>query len=139
MNTTIIQDDHRRKLAWVYLRQSTLSQVRHHQESTERQYALREQALTLGWPADQIVMLDGDLGRSGTQRANRPDCKKLMAEVSRPKVGAVFALEASRRSRSCLDWHRLVDLCGWTGTLLIDEDGVEAVTINAGPTVTSPN
>jgi DNA invertase Pin-like site-specific DNA recombinase len=123
MNTTIIQDDHRRKLACVYLRQSTLSQVRHHQESTERQYALREQALKLGWPAEQIVMLDGDLGLSGTQMANRPDFKKLMAEVSLQKVGAVFSLEASRLSRSCLDWHRLVDLCGWTGTLLIDEDG----------------
>ncbi len=123
MNTTIIQDDHRRKLACVYLRQSTLSQVRHHQESTERQYALREQALKLGWPAEQIVMLDGDLGLSGTQMANRPDFKKLMTEVSLQKVGAVFSLEASRLSRSCLDWHRLVDLCGWTGTLLIDEDG----------------
>ena len=123
MNTTIIQDEHRRKLACVYLRQSTLSQVRHHQESTERQYALRDQALTLGWPAEQIVILDGDLGLSGTQMANRPDFKKLMAEVSLEKVGAVFALEASRLSRSCLDWHRLVDLCGWTGTLLIDEDG----------------
>jgi DNA invertase Pin-like site-specific DNA recombinase len=123
MNTAIIQEDHRQKLAFVYLRQSTLSQVRHNQESTERQYALRDQALTLGWPAEQIVILDGDLGLSGTQMANRPDFKKLVAEVSLQKVGAVFALEASRLSRSCLDWHRLVDLCGWTGTLLIDEDG----------------
>jgi DNA invertase Pin-like site-specific DNA recombinase len=123
MNTSIIQDEHRQKVACVYLRQSTLSQVRHNQESTERQYALREQAISLGWPAEQIVILDGDLGLSGTQMANRPDFKKLMAEVSLQKVGAVFSLEASRLSRSCLDWHRLVDLCGWTGTLLIDEDG----------------
>ena len=123
MNTSIIQADHRQKLAYVYLRQSTLSQVRHNQESTERQYALRDQAQSLGWPAEQIVILDGDLGLSGTQMANRPDFKRLVAEVSLQRVGAVFSLEASRLSRSCLDWHRLVDLCGWTGTLLIDEDG----------------
>jgi DNA invertase Pin-like site-specific DNA recombinase len=123
MNTSIIQREHRQKLAYVYLRQSTLSQVRHNQESTERQYALRDQAQTLGWASEQIITLDGDLGLSGTQMANRPDFKKLVAEVSLQKVGAVFSLEASRLSRSCLDWHRLVDLCGWTGTLLIDEDG----------------
>jgi DNA invertase Pin-like site-specific DNA recombinase len=123
MNTSSIQENHRQKLAYVYLRQSTLSQVRHNQESTERQYALREQALTLGWAAERIVILDGDLGLSGTQMANRPDFKKLVAEVSLQKAGAILSLEASRLSRSCLDWHRLVDLCGWTGTLLIDEDG----------------
>ena len=80
MNTSIIQHEHRRKLAYVYLRQSTLSQVRHNQESTERQYALRDRAQTLGWSPEQIVTLDGDLGLSGTQMANRPDFKKLVAE-----------------------------------------------------------
>jgi DNA invertase Pin-like site-specific DNA recombinase len=123
MNTSMVQDSHRQRLAFVYLRQSTLSQVRHNQESTERQYALRDRAIELGWPEERIVTLDGDLGLSGTQMSNRPDFKKLVAEVSLQKVGAVFSLEASRLSRSCLDWHRLVDLCGWTGTLLIDEDG----------------
>jgi DNA invertase Pin-like site-specific DNA recombinase len=123
MNTSIIQEDHRQKLAYVYLRQSTLSQVRHNQESTERQYALQDHAQTLGWPSERIVILDGDLGLSGTQMANRPDFKRLVAEVSLQKVGAIFSLEASRLSRSCLDWHRLMDLCGWTGTLLVDEDG----------------
>ena len=103
--------------------QSTLKQVRQHQESTERQYALREKALQLGWPPERILILDRDLGISGTQMANRPDFQHLVAEVSLQKVGAVFALEASRLSRSDLDWHRLVDLCGWTSTLLIDEDG----------------
>jgi len=123
MNTSIIQEDHRQKLAYVYLRQSTLSQVRHNQESTERQYALQDHAQTLGWPSERIVILDGDLGLSGTQMANRPDFRRLVAEVSLQKVGAIFSLEASRLSRSCLDWHRLMDLCGWTGTLLVDEDG----------------
>ncbi len=123
MKTEPVQETHRQKLACIYLRQSTLKQVRQHQESTERQYALREKALQLGWPAEQILILDRDLGISGTQMANRPDFQRLVAEVSLQKVGAVFALEASRLSRSDLDWHRLVDLCGWTSTLLIDEDG----------------
>ncbi len=123
MKTEPVQETNRQKLACIYLRQSTLKQVRLHQESTERQYALREKALQLGWPAERILILDQDLGISGTQMANRPDFQRLVAEVSLQKVGAVFALEASRLSRSDLDWHRLVDLCGWTSTLLIDEDG----------------
>ena len=123
MKTEPVQETHRQKLACIYLRQSTLKQVRQHPESTERQYALREKALQLGWPPERILILDHDLGISGTQMANRPDFKRLVAEVSLQKVGAVFALEASRLSRSDLDWHRLVDLCGWTDTLLIDEDG----------------
>ena len=123
MNPQPIQETHRQKLACIYLRQSTLKQVRQHQESTERQYALRDKALQLGWPPERILTLDRDLGISGTQTANRPDFQRLVAKVSLQEVGAVFALEASRLSRSDLDWHRLVDLCGWTGTLLIDEDG----------------
>ena len=123
MKTEPVQQTHRQKLACIYLRQSTLKQVRQHPESTERQYALRDKARQLGWPAERILILDHDLGLSGTQRANRPDFQRLVAEVSLQKVGAVFALEASRLSRSDLDGHRLVDLCGWTGTLLIDEDG----------------
>jgi DNA invertase Pin-like site-specific DNA recombinase len=123
MKNDSVQETHRQKLACIYLRQSTLKQVRQHQESTERQYALREKALQLGWPPERILILDRDLGISGTQMANRPDFQHLVAEVSLQKVGAVFALEASRLSRSDLDWHRLVDLCGWTSTLLIDEDG----------------
>jgi DNA invertase Pin-like site-specific DNA recombinase len=123
MKTEPVQETHRQKLACIYLRQSTLKQVRQHQESTERQYALRDKALQLGWPPERILILDRDLGISGTQMANRPDFQRLVAEVSMQKVGGVFALEASRLSRSDLDWHRLVDLCGWTSTLLIDEDG----------------
>ena len=123
MKNEPIQETHRQKLACIYLRQSTLKQVRQHQESTERQYALRDKALQLGWPSERILTLDRDLGISGTQMANRPDFQRLVSVVSLQKVGAVFALDASRLSRSDLDWHRLVDLCGWTGTLLIDEDG----------------
>jgi len=122
MNTTI-SEQHLSKNAYVYVRQSTLAQVRHHQESTERQYALREKALALGWSEPAVQILDRDLGKSGAQIAGREDFKTLVAEVSMGQVGAVFALEVSRLSRSNLDWHRLLELCALTDTLVIDEDG----------------
>jgi DNA invertase Pin-like site-specific DNA recombinase len=118
-----IQIHHRQKMAYVYLRQSTMAQVYHHQESTQRQYALKDRALELGWLPDQIRVLDADLGQSGTQMNNRQDFKTLVADVSLEKVGAVFALEASRLSRSCSDWHRLLEICSLTGTLIVDADG----------------
>jgi excisionase family DNA binding protein len=111
-------------MAYVYLRQSTMAQVyHHHQESTQRQYALKDRALELGWFPDQIRVLDADLGQSGAQMNNRQDFKTLVADVSLEKVGAVFALEASRLSRSCSDWHRLLEICSLTGTLIVDADG----------------
>ncbi|UCC38633.1 MAG: recombinase family protein [Candidatus Aminicenantes bacterium] len=118
-----IRSHHQQKKAYVYLRQSTMGQVRHHQESTERQYALADKAKQLGWPQVMIKVLDGDLGISGAQSYNREDFKTLVADVSMRKVGAVFALEASRLSRSNTDWHRLIELCALTDTLIIDEDG----------------
>jgi DNA invertase Pin-like site-specific DNA recombinase len=118
-----IQEHHRSKPAYIYLRQSTPSQVRHHQESTERQYALREKALELGWSESLIRTLDRDLGKTGTEMSRREDFKTLVAEVSMGQVGAVFALEVSRLARSNLDWHRLLELCAFTETLVIDEDG----------------
>ena len=118
-----IQKSHLQKPAYIYLRQSSINQVRHNQESTERQYALRDKAIGLGWPTHMIHILDGDLGLSGTQSATRQDFQNLVALVSIRKVGAVFAIEASRLSRSCTDWHRLVELCAFTETLIIDEDG----------------
>jgi len=118
-----IQNHHREKSAYIYLRQSTMGQVRHHQESTERQYALKERALELGWTPGMIRVIDSDLGISGTQMGNRQGFRTLVAEVSLKQVGAVFALEASRLSRSNTDWHRLIELCSITDTLIIDEDG----------------
>ena len=123
MMTAKIQAQHRQKMAYVYLRQSTMAQVFHHQESTQRQYALKDKALELGWLPDQIRVLDADLGISGTQANNRQDFKTLVADVSLEKVGAVFALEVSRLSRSCSDWHRLLEICSLTGTLIVDADG----------------
>ena len=118
-----IAEHHRSRPAYIYLRQSTPGQVRHHQESTERQYALREKALELGWSESLIHTLDRDLGKTGTEMAGREDFKTLVAEVSLGQVGAVFALEVSRLARSNLDWHRLLELCALTETLVIDEDG----------------
>ena len=118
-----IQQQHKSKMAYIYLRQSTMGQVRFNRESTERQYALQNKAHQLGWEKHNIKILDGDLGISGAQSNNREDFKLLVADVSMGKVGAVFSLEASRLSRSCTDWHRLLELCALTGTLIIDEDG----------------
>jgi DNA invertase Pin-like site-specific DNA recombinase len=119
-----ITSQHHSKTAYVYVRQSTLAQVRHHQESTERQYALRDKAFALGWSETSIRILDRDLGMSGTQMAGREDFKTLVADVSMGQVGAVFALEVSRLARSNLDWHRLLELCALTHTLVIDADGI---------------
>ena len=121
--STKISEQHQRKPAYIYVRQSTLAQVRHHRESTERQYALREKALALGWPQTAIRTLDRDLGVSGAQISGREDFKTLVADVSMGQVGAVFALEVSRLARSNLDWHRLLELCALTHTLVIDADG----------------
>jgi len=118
-----ITEQHRSKPAYIYVRQSSPGQVRHHQESTERQYALREKAAELGWNQAAIRTLDRDLGVSGAQMTGRDDFKTLVADVSMGQVGAVFALEVSRLARSNLDWHRLLELCALTQTLVIDEDG----------------
>src|SRR5688572_16335567 len=91
-----ITPQHLQKKAYVYIRQSTMGQVLHHQESTSRQYALREKALMWGWNENEIRVLDRDLGQSGSQSQNREDFKTLLADVSLGEVGAVLALEASR-------------------------------------------
>ncbi|MGH8533755.1 MAG: recombinase family protein, partial [Gammaproteobacteria bacterium] len=118
-----IAEHHLKRRACIYVRQSTMAQVRFHQESTERQYALCEKALELGWSPAAIRTLERDLGVSGAQMTGREDFKTLVADVSMGQVGAVFALEASRLARSSLDWHRLIELCALTETLVIDEDG----------------
>jgi DNA invertase Pin-like site-specific DNA recombinase len=100
-----------------------MGQVYHNRESTERQYALKEKALQFGWTSSTVRVLDRDLGISGTEYTAREDFKTLVADVSMNKVGAVFSLEASRLSRSCADWHRLLELCSLSRTLIIDEDG----------------
>src|SRR3954468_5134220 len=98
MNTAI-NEQQLSKTAYVYVRQSTMGQVRHHQESTERQYALRQKALELGWSEATIRTLDRDLGQSGAQMTGREDFQTLVSEIALGQVGAVFALEVSRLAR----------------------------------------
>ena len=100
-----------------------MGQVRHNRESTERQYALKDKAIQLGWNPSTIRVLDQDLGKSGAQLSGRKDFKILVTDVSMGQVGALFALEASRLARSCLDWQRLLEICSITGTIVIDGDG----------------
>src|SRR5260370_3515090 len=118
-----IADHHLIRNACIYIRQSTMAQVRFNQESTERQYNLANQATSLGWPPDQIRILDGDLGHSGEQTNNRDDFKTLVSDVAMGQVGAIFSLESSRLARSNKDWHRLLELCAITKTLVFDGDG----------------
>jgi DNA invertase Pin-like site-specific DNA recombinase len=121
--TDKITSQHLQKTAYVYIRQSGMGQVLHHRESTERQYALQDTARSFGWLPSRITVLDGDLGRSGSSAVGRTDFKSLVANVSLGNAGAVLALEASRLARSNADWHRLIEICGITETLIIDEDG----------------
>jgi excisionase family DNA binding protein len=119
-----VTEQHRRRRAVVYVRQSTLQQVERHVESSARQYALRGRALELGWPAELVVVVDEDMGRSGSSAEGRIGFKELVAEVGLGHVGLVLALEVSRLARSSADWHQLLDLCALTATLIADADGV---------------
>lgn len=117
-----IRSNHLERAAYVYVRQSSLHQVRHHRESQRRQYGLSERAKALGFRKVQV--LDEDLGRSGSGSQDRPGFSRLLAAVCGGEVGAVLALEASRLARNNRDWHHLIDLCALTDTLVIDHDGV---------------
>src|SRR5256714_9834243 len=115
---------HLERTAIVYVRQSTLMQVREHTESTLRQYDLAAQAARLGWAAGDIEVIDADLGLSGRSASHRDGFKHLVARVCLGEVGAVFGLEVSRLARSNADLARLLELARLTGTLVIDSDGV---------------
>src|SRR5712691_972273 len=114
---------HLQRQAYLYVRQSTLRQVLENTESTKRQYALRERAVALGWPPDRIVVIDSDLGQSGAD-SDRLGFQKLVAAVGMGEVGVVLGLEVSRLARSSSDWHRLLEICALTDTLILDEDGL---------------
>lgn len=119
-----VKADHLKRNAYLYIRQSTLRQVAEHNESTERQYALRQRALALGWSAQQIIVIDSDLGQSGASAADRQGFQKLVAEVGMGLAGIVLGLEVSRLARNSSDWHRLLEICALTSSLILDEDGL---------------
>ncbi len=116
--------EHLRRLAYLYVRQSTLRQVNENRESTARQYDLKRRAQVLGWAADQIIVIDEDLGLSGATANNRNGFQRLVAEVGLGRVGMVMGLEVSRLARSSADWHRLLEICALADTLILDEDGI---------------
>jgi len=124
MPTQQVTPRHLQRLACLYVRQSTVQQVVTNIESTARQYALRERALRLGWPAERIMVIDQDLGQSGASAVDRVGFQRLVAEVGLGKVGLVLGLEVSRLARSSSDWHHLLEICALTGTLILDEDGL---------------
>jgi DNA invertase Pin-like site-specific DNA recombinase len=121
---TKIGASHLGRTAYVYLRQSSAAQVEHNRESTQRQYALVSKATALGWPSEQVVVIDEDLGLSGSGIVERNGFARLTAEVALRHVGIVLGLEVSRLARNNADWYRLLDLCGLTDTLIGDADGV---------------
>lgn len=110
--------------AAVYVRQSTLKQVRENRESTCRQYALKDRAIALGWPADRVDVIDEDLGHSGTTTQGRTGFQRLAEDVAHGRLGAIFTLEVSRLARSSADWHRLLDLCALADVVIVDEQTV---------------
>src|SRR6266849_4342768 len=115
---------HLSRTALLYVRQSSLKQVIHNTESAIRQYDLRGKAIALGWDASQITVIDIDQGHSGASAADREGFQQLVAEVSLGRAGIVLGLECSRLARNSADWHQLLELCGMTGTLICDEDGM---------------
>ncbi|PZH15455.1 hypothetical protein C1I97_08175 [Streptomyces sp. NTH33] len=110
--------------AYLYVRQSSLKQVINNTESTVRQYGLKERAVALGWPADRIIVIDTDQGQSGASAADREGFQRLVTEVGMGHAGIVLGLEVSRLARNNTDWHRLLEICAMSGTLILDEDGL---------------
>jgi DNA invertase Pin-like site-specific DNA recombinase len=116
--------DHLRRDAYLYVRQSTLRQVMTNTESTQRQYALRQRAIALGWPVDRVIVIDTDQGHSAASTVDREGFQRLVAEVGMGRAGIVLGLEVSRLARNSADWHRLLEICGLTATLILDDDGL---------------
>ena len=121
---TKIRATHLQRQAWVYVRQSTMTQVRENAESLNRQYELAQRARHLGWPPDRVRVVDDDLGCSGADANARNGFQELVAAVGLGQVGLVLGIEVSRLARCNADWYHLLDLCAMTDTLIADADGM---------------
>lgn len=119
-----IQPDHLERQAFIYVRQSTLVQVRDNTASKARQYDLVQRAMNLGWPRERITVIDQDQGHSGASAIGRDGFQLLVSEVGLGHAGAVLSLEVSRLARSCSDWYRLIEICALSQTLVVDEEGI---------------
>lgn len=115
---------HLQRDAYLYIRQSTVRQVFENTESTRRQYALRERAVAMGWPIERVIVIDADLGQSGAAGTDREGFQTLVGDVGMGRAGIVLGLEVSRLARNSTDWHRLLEICALTDTLILDEDGI---------------
>jgi DNA invertase Pin-like site-specific DNA recombinase len=118
-----VTTDHLRRDAYLYVRQSSLRQGMENTESTQRQYALRDRAVALGWPLERVHTIDNDLGISGAAAQNRDGFQHLVSQVAMGRAGIVLGLEVSRLARNNADWHRLLELAALSHTLILDEDG----------------
>ncbi len=119
-----VRSEHLKRKAYLYIRQSTIQQVFHNTESTKRQYDLRRRAVALGWNDENVIVIDSDLGQSGASAKDREGFQRLVADVGMGKAGIVLGLEVSRLARNSSDWHRLLEICALTDTLILDEDGL---------------
>jgi DNA invertase Pin-like site-specific DNA recombinase len=120
-----VNAEHLKRDAYLYIRQSSLKQVFENTESTRRQYAMRERAIGLGWSPEQVVVIDSDQGESAAPgAADREGFEKLVTDVGMGRAGIVMGLEVSRLARSSSAWHRLLDICAVTDTLVLDQDGL---------------
>ena len=119
-----VTSEHLRRDAYLYVRQSTIQQVFHNTESTRRQYDLRRRAVALGWPEERIIVIDTDQGQSGASAVDREGFQRLVGDVGMGKAGIVLGLEVSRLARNSSDWHRLLEICALSETLILDEDGL---------------
>ena len=119
-----ILDLHLDRIAIVYVRQSDPQQVLNNRESRERQYALADHAVALGWPRDRVMVIDEDQGQSGRTADQRDGFQRILAEVTMEHVGLILGIEMSRIARNSRDWHNLLEMCAVFGTILADEDGV---------------
>jgi DNA invertase Pin-like site-specific DNA recombinase len=118
-----VNHGHLKRDAFLYVRQSSPRQVLENTESTKRQYGLRQSAVALGWPMERIHVIDSDLGHSATE-ADRKGFQRLVTEVGLGRAGIVLGLEVSRLARNSAEWHRLLEICALTDTLIMDKDRV---------------
>jgi hypothetical protein len=116
-----VKASHLKRDAYLYIRQSTIRQVFENTESTKRQYGLRKRAVALGWPLERIHVIDSDLGQSGASAVDRAGFQRLVSEVGMGQAGIVLGLEVSRLARNSTDWHRLLEICALTDTLIVDK------------------
>jgi DNA invertase Pin-like site-specific DNA recombinase len=123
-NNSKVTADHLKRIAYLYIRQSTLRQVFENTESTHRQYDLRQRAIALGWPEDRIEIIDCDQAHSAESAVQRDGFQYLVSQVGLGRGGLVMGLEVSRLARNCADWHQLMQICGLTNTLILDQDGL---------------